>query len=481
MLKRRTFLKALVAAGVAPAGFLEARELISKNSFAIPPLEKGRREGKDLYFELSLQKGLAQLLPSGNPKTKTYGINLPYLGTTLRAKKGDKVHIKVTNRLDETSTLHWHGMKLPADADGGPHQPIKPGDSWLSEFKIIQNASTLWYHSHQLHQTGRQVWQGLAGLFIIDDDESLKSGLPNEYGVDDIPVVIQDREFYQDGSFSYINSMHDKMMGKRGNVILVNGVMRPVLKTDKSLLRLRILNGSNARIYNLAFDDDREFYIIASDGGLLEKSIKAREFRLAPAERVEILVNLSDGKKPILMNKPSKAFANQRDMMSMVYGGIAKYDIFQIDASGSKKESVNIPTNLTLHKKIEPIENKRYFDMQMAMGPMMMFKDPFAINGKSMNMNRIDEVVKAGSKEMWIVKNSSMMPHPFHVHNAQFKIVDGTGHESGYKDTVLVGPNSEVKLLIEFPNYKDEKLPYMYHCHILEHEDQGMMGQFITV
>ena len=173
--------------------FWKPRELISQNSFAVPPLEKGRREGKDLYFELSLQKGLAQLLPSGNPKTKTYGVNLPYLGTTLRAKKGDNVHIKVANRLDETSTLHWHGMKLPAAADGGPHQPIKPGDSWLSEFKIIQNASTLWYHSHQLHQTGRQVWQGLAGLFIIDDDESLKSGLPNEYGVDDIPVVIQDR------------------------------------------------------------------------------------------------------------------------------------------------------------------------------------------------------------------------------------------------------------------------------------------------
>ena len=145
------------------------------------------------FFDLDIRSGKSAILP--NRLTATLGINQKFMGVTLRANKGDRVHIKVKNNYRRTSTLHWHGAKLPAKADGGPHQPIKPNQTWLSEFEIIQPAATLWYHSHQMHETGSQVYQGLAGMFIIDDDESKNLGLPSDYGVDDFPVIIQDKDF----------------------------------------------------------------------------------------------------------------------------------------------------------------------------------------------------------------------------------------------------------------------------------------------
>ena len=491
MLLRRQFIQAIIAIVIFPKRFLQAKGFLSLNVFKVPSLELGKREGKDVYFDLTIQSGLSQILPT--KKTKTWGINQSFLGVTLRANKGDRVHIKVKNNLHETTTLHWHGMKLPAKFDGGPHQPIDPGASWLSKYTIIQPAATTWYHSHQLHKTGKQVYQGLAGLFIIDDNEAKTLDLPSEYGVDDFPVIIQDREFNSDGSFVYDNSIHDKMMGKTGNVILVNGVVNPVLKTKKSLIRLRILNASNARIYHLAFDDNRPFHIIGSDGGLLEKTLKSSTITLSPAERVEVLIDVSDRGLPILIHQPRQHSMSGMGMgmMGMMSGGNESFNIFQINASGAKNTQAVIPEKLVSHQKTDKkVNKKRYFELQMKMGMkvmvMMMFGNKvFRINGKAMDINRIDEVVKAGSSEIWIIENKSVMAHPFHIHNAQFKIISKKGsiseHETGFKDTVLIQPNDVVELLIHFPMYKDEKVPYMYHCHILEHEDQGMMGQFVTV
>jgi Putative multicopper oxidases len=193
MLSRRQFIQSILAFAALPGQLLQAKGFLSPNSFRVPPLELGNRSGKDVYFDLDIRSGKSAILP--NKFTPTLGINQKFLGVTLRANKGDRVHIKVKNNYQKTSTLHWHGAKLPAKADGGPHQPIKPNSTWLSEFEIIQPAATLWYHSHQMHKTGPQVYHGLAGMFIIDDDESKKLNLPSEYGVDDFPVIIQDKDF----------------------------------------------------------------------------------------------------------------------------------------------------------------------------------------------------------------------------------------------------------------------------------------------
>lgn len=485
MLSRRLFIQTILAAIALPKRILFANGLLSNNAFKFPSLDFGKRNGRDVYFNLNIQQGFSDII--ANKKTKTWGINQDFLGVTLQANKGDRVHIKVTNHLHQTTTLHWHGMKLPANADGGPHQPIEPKQTWLSEFDIIQPAATTWYHSHQLHKTGEQVYQGLAGLFIINDEVSNAMQLPSEYGVDDFPVIIQDRDFNRDGSFSYINSMHDKMMGKLGNVVLVNGVIKPVLNTKKPLIRLRILNGSNARTYHLSFDDNRHFYIIGSDGGLLEKIVKSNSITLSPSERMEILVDITDGTSTTLRHKSANDSMGGMGMgmMNRMMGGAEDFNILQINASKIDKTQFKLPEKLASHPQInKKITQKRYFDLQMKMGPMMMLGNAFSINGKTMNINRIDEVVKAGSTEVWVVKNSSMMAHPFHIHNVQFKIISKPNikpYERGFKDTVLIEPNSIVELLIEFPSYKDRKNPYMYHCHILEHEDQGMMGQFVVV
>jgi bilirubin oxidase len=495
MLNRRRFIQSILAIALLPKQFLQAKGFLSDNAFQVPPLELGSRVGKDVYFDLSIQSGKSAILPKR--LTPTLGINQAFLGVTLRANRGDRVHIKVKNNIDRTTTLHWHGAKLPAKADGGPHQPIKPSGTWLSEFDIIQPAATLWYHAHQMHKTGEHVYHGLSGLFIVDDKASQALNLPSDYGVDDFPVIIQDKDFNQDGSFQYLGDFREKLMGKKGETVLVNGVISPVLKITKSLIRLRILNGSNARIYHLNFDDKRPFHIIASDGGLLEKPIMAHSIKLAPAERAEILVDISDGKMPVLRHKThmQKSANRMSGMMTMqsMQGKKQEFDIFQIDARNVSHSDKKIPNNLVKHNRLsmQSISNKRVFKLQMKMGPMLMLgalsnsHDLLKINGKSMDINRVDEVVKAGSTELWEIENTSMMPHPFHIHNVQFKIVsrrgEVKGHELGFKDVVLVRPHETVQVLIKFPEFSDAKTPYMYHCHILEHEDLGMMGQFVVV
>lgn len=482
MLSRRQFIQAGLAISLLPKQVLSAGRRIFGNAFKVPQLEEGRREGKNVYFDLNIQSGLSHILPKLT--TPTLGINQSFLGVTLKANKGDRVFIKVKNNINKTTTLHWHGMKLPAKADGGPHQPIAPNQTWKTQFDIIQPAATLWYHSHQMHKTGEQVYHGLSGLFIIDDKHAQALNLPNAYGVDDLPMIIQDKTFNNNGSFSYIGSMMDRMMGKKGNIVLVNGVINPILKAKKSLLRFRILNGSNAKTYHLTFNDNRPFYIIASDGGLLEKSIKVNKIRLAPAERIEILVRVSDGSMPILKHIAGQGMGMGMGMMG---NGDKNRDILQIDGSHAVKSNHTIPYKLVKHNnpKKSQVVKERKMVLQMKMGPMAMMGNPFTINGKAMDFNRIDEVVKAGSTEIWHIENQSMMAHPFHIHDVQFKIIAKKGgilgHELGFKDVVLVNSGETISVIMQFPKFSDAKTPYMYHCHILEHEDRGMMGQFVVV
>jgi len=487
-LSRRLFLKISGAALLVPE-ILSAQNRARNfsKSFQVPPLYSGTKKGNDVFFDLTLQKGKQSFLP--NLHTETFGINGNYLGPTLRISKGDTAHITVKNQIGETSTLHWHGMTLPAKMDGGPHQPIQHGASWKSEFEIRQPASTLWYHSHQLHKTAEQVYKGLAGFFILDDEESKSLDLPSNYGVDDIPVVLQDREFNDDGSFNYDPSMHEKMRGKRGDQILINGVIAPVLKAEKSLLRFRILNGSNARIYNLVFDDQRHFHVIAGDCGLLAEPVSVQHVELAPGERVEILVDVSDGKPALLKNLD---ISTSRSSARLIEGmeSLKQEALFRIDSEKAQKSAHQIPGTLMtqpVHAQ-ESVAKVRRMSLNMKMGLFMLFggNEMFSINGKSMDMERIDEVVQTNSLEIWELTNHSSMAHPFHIHNVQFQVLNRNNtvpkpHESGLKDTILVNPNDRIKILIPFPDYSDPETPYMYHCHILEHEDGGMMGQFVVV
>jgi len=371
--------------------------------------------------------------------------------------------------------------------DGGPRQSINTGGIWKPEWTVNQQASMQWFHSHQHNKTGEQVYQGVAGLFYIDDEVSKKMDIPKDYGVDDIPLIIQDRNFNNDGSFRYVSNMHEGMAGIQGDNILVNGVVRPRHKVAHRQMRLRLLNGSNARIYNLQFSDNRKFTQIASDGGFLENPVELTEIRLAPAERAEILVEFGTNDDVMLSHKPiPSSGAGGMGMMSGANND-RPFGVMRFVSEEVGGDLASLPTQLVSLPDWLPSKavKTRYFDLDMAMGPQMMMGGGITINNKSYDMNRIDEVIKLNDIEIWEFKNNSPMPHPMHIHDIQFRILSRNGakpplNERGLKDTVLVQPKEKVQVITQFTDYADDKEPYMFHCHNLEHEDRGMMGQFIV-
>jgi FtsP/CotA-like multicopper oxidase with cupredoxin domain len=474
-LTRRKTLGLLAIGGGAAAfgGYSWSRGNFSgpPRALAIPPQDQGVVRNGARQFDLAMGRWVSQFFDNIN--TPTFGINGAYLGPTLRMRKGETVRMKVQNDIGRASTLHWHGMHLPARSDGGPHQVVQNGTGWVSEFEVKQNAATVWYHSHMVPETGFQVNQGLAGMILIEDEQSGNLGLPDSYGVDDIPLVLQDRRFAPDGSFEYMTSMHDRMMGMRGDKLLVNGTYNPYFIARSDTLRLRVLNGSNARFYTLAFDDGRIFSQIASDGGLLERPNDISQITLGPGERAELIVDVSDGTPAMLQNRTS------------IQGVIRSFDVLDIRPDTNRTRAKTIPSRLITLPKPDPgvavRTRKLVLGMERRMGGGKM-----TINGQEMALDRIDQVVRVGTSEIWEIDNPTVLPHPIHIHDVQFRILDRNGAlpslgEQGLKDTVVVYPGEKVRVLLSFADYTDPDRPYMYHCHILEHEDAGMMGQFTVV
>lgn len=489
-LSRRALLKtgaaSLGLAAVAPLAVFAGSHSSSRQPLRIPPLDAGQMVDGQRKFDLTVGHG--EMAFFADLKTKTMGINGDYLGPVLRFRAGEKVQLNVSNAMEEATTLHWHGFNLPAAADGGPHQVVAPGGDWTAEFEVREKASTMWYHSHLMGKTADQVWAGVAGMIIIDDEEADALDLPSSYGVDDFPVVLQDRAFNSSGQIPYRVNMHSRNMGMSGDVALVNGTVAPYLDVTTSLVRLRLLNGSNSSIYTLAFTDGRAFKQIASDGGLLAAPADTKMVRLAPGERAEIVVDMSD-QTPAMLRSFLPA-GQSGGMGRMMQGGGPEMDFLELRPSASLNASPALPANLTdlPAPNFDDATNSRQFTLQMqGMGMLNVFTGGgFTINGKSMDPSYINEVVKMGETEVWQISNASMMAHPFHIHNTQFRILARNGAaphagEAGRKDTVLVDPGETVDILIRFDHYTNETLPYMYHCHILEHEDAGMMGQFVVV
>jgi FtsP/CotA-like multicopper oxidase with cupredoxin domain len=236
----------------------------------------------------------------------TCGYSAPVLGPVIRLRRGEQVEMTVENALDIDTTVHWHGLLLPSSADGGPHQIIKPGDTWRPVLEIAQPAATAWFHPHLHRDTGRQVYMGLAGMIIIDDGTDARLDLPRTYGVDDLPIILQDRSFDSDGSLVYELDSLQIIYGGRGDTIIVNGAIAPFAKVPSGLVRLRLLNAANAQNFQLRFSDRRKFHVIASDSGFLSRPVEVAELRISPAERFEILVDFADGRPVVLETGPDE-------------------------------------------------------------------------------------------------------------------------------------------------------------------------------
>jgi FtsP/CotA-like multicopper oxidase with cupredoxin domain len=425
----------------------------------------GQREHGRKIYDLTPQTGRTAFA-AGKP-TETWGINGAYLGPTLRAKRGDRVAMRVRNALPQPTTLHWHGMHLPAAADGGPHQPIARGATWSPEWTVEQGAATLWYHPHPEGATADQVYRGLAGMFIVDDPAVDRLALPHRYGIDDIPLIVQDKRLHDDGSLD-LGSGPISPTGRLGDTILVNGTPGAYLAVHDERVRLRILNASDARIYNVAFADGRPFQLIATDGGLLVQPKTLRHIQLSPGERAEVVASFRPGERVVLRSLEPELGANFLDRRFA--GGDDSFDMLDLRAGRSLRASPPVPRQLTPEPRVARATATRRFRLGGT-----------SINGRDMDMERIDALVARAATEIWEVTNGSGRPHNFHVHGVTFRVLGAAQPAlTGPKDTVYVPPGDTVRLLVRLPGYADEHAPYMFHCHVLRHEDSGMMGQFLA-
>lgn len=469
MLKRREFLtlSSITALWIITGCNSKAESSSSNIAMARPlPIPKllipKNKDGVN-HYDLFVQEATHNFF--NGILTKTFAINSTYLGPTLLMQNGDTVSINYKNTLNEVITMHGHGMHVPPSMDGTAHQPISPGQTWSATYTVKQKACTNWYHPHTMDKTAEHVYKGLAGLIIIEDEESKVLDLPKRYGIDDIPLVLQDRNF-SNGQIDYDPSMPDIMHGYTADTFIANGAIEPILDVEAKEVRFRILNGSNSSIYELGFSDERSFKQIATDNSFLESPIEMTRVTLSPAERVEIVVDFS-------------AILNQ----SIIFKDFTHNKTFvTVNVNKSAALTTKLPNKLTTLTKLDPNTAKktRSFVLSGMMGNLK-------INGRSMNINRINENVPLNEVEIWEITNDMMVDHNFHIHATHFMIIERNGssvkvaaNEKGYKDVVYIPAFESVKFIVKMVDYANATVPYMYHCHFLEHEDAGMMGQFIV-
>ena len=438
-------------------------------------------------FNLNLVDTFKQIVPTGN-QTITAGINNNFWGPTLIFNQGDTVHLNVRNSLNDSTTVHWHGMHLPAVMDGGPHQVIPPGTLWQPYWKVTNNAATYWYHPHLHMETEHQITKGLGGLIIVRDPIESALPLPRTYSVDDIPLVLTDRDISTSNQFTDV---------PYGDSMMVNGTLRPQYSIPAQVVRFRILNAAIERSYNIGFSDNRQFYVITTDGGLVNAPIAVTRFIISVGERVEILVNCSGQSGTVVDLKAfnstlqngvpgSENFTNGPFANAL---GRIDFNILHLTIGVATANSINaIPTSLTTNTFYSEASSNqtRIVTITDSTGvPNILGPNAFILNHRLFNINTIDYNVPLNNTEIWQIISTSAICHPFHIHDVEFYILTRNGIppssvEQGWKDVVLVKGGETVRFITKFDDYSDVIHPFMFHCHIALHEDEGMMGQFIV-
>jgi FtsP/CotA-like multicopper oxidase with cupredoxin domain len=488
MLTRRKLLaaSALTGAAILTRSAPPLRAAAFETPLPVPQLIDAAANGNRVA--LTIGQGRHAYWP-GHP-VAAHGYSAPVLGPVIRLQRGQSTEFTVENRMQRPTTVHWHGLVIPSEVDGGPHNDVRPGGTWKPTLHIDQPETTAWFHPHPHGETAPQVYSGLAGLIIVEDGTGARLGLPRDYGVDDLPLILQDRWFDRSGAPVYRPGPMEIMMGYRGDTLVTNGVVAPVASVPASLVRLRLLNGANARFFDLRFSDGRTFHVIASDGGYLAAPVAMRALTVAPGERYEILVDFTGGRDVVLTTGPDE----NTPMMGMMGGSppLSSAAIVKFVVDRSKPAAVtSIPSALVDVPALDrsKVAARRQFVLNdMMMGGMMGgmgFRGgagpAMAINGRPFDMERIDVATRLGTMELWEI-GSQMMAHPFHVHGTQFQILSLNGrtpptHLRGWKDTVVVAREAQILVPLTQPGSRER--PFMYHCHILEHEDAGMMGQYV--
>jgi FtsP/CotA-like multicopper oxidase with cupredoxin domain len=443
----------------------------------------------------------AATLPHGAGEAEFWTVQGQVPGPTLRFRRGDTARITLLNELPESTILHWHGLDVPEAADGHPRLAIAPGERYEYAFEVADRPGTYWYHPHTHERTAPQTYRGMAGFLIIEDDEEEALGLPT--GAYDLPLLLQDKRIGPDGGPEYQPAMGpDLMLGYLGDTPYVNGAPGGAVEVRRARYRLRLLNGSNARIFDLGLVGGGPFTLIGADGGLRSRTDSVDRLMLATGERADVLVDFSRFAPGERITLRSHAFTVP-GMMGMMGGGPgmgmgrggmgrgmgggmrglpqgAEMDLVDfVVGSGPAEEAPPLPDRLSgiAAPSVDPDAPRRTFRFES----MMM---QHAINGRSFDMERVDARVPLGRQEVWELVNDSGLPHPVHVHAGQFRVVSRSGGrgrimpwESGPKDTVLVLPGERVEIAVRFTRHPGL---FLMHCHNLEHEDAGMMMNFLV-
>jgi len=449
------------------------------------------------------------------------------LNPTLLARPGDEIKLRMVNRLKQPTIIHWHGLTNDERNDGFGNYQVDPGKGFDYAFTVRDRAANYWYHPHPHDIAGEQAYKGLAGLLIVkdDDEEKLARALDLAVGVTDIPLVIQDRSFNFEGKLEYKLSREQMFAGFLGEEIPVNLTVRPYFDAARRIYRFRILNGSNARSYRLAFAQGKrllDYYLIGTDGGLLEQPQKVREAFIGAAQRLDVLLDLraASGSEPVFLKslafdpmhnesideksgKPAAgAMQGMGAMPGMQSGGAGPHaahaggglmdgmeiSLLQINIKSSAEYKRQIPSQLSQLPKLAAAAGE---PRRLTLGHDR--KGNWNINGWRFNMHETPVTVQRGAREIWLLRNNrASMPHPMHIHGFQFRVLERRDspaqvkalatrnngllpQDMGLLDTVLVWPGESVRIALDFSHPFSGDQTYMFHCHNLEHEDTGMM------
>lgn len=463
---------------------VSALTVVSQNPLNIPDTLHGPN------YDLTLQEGTTQFY--GTTQTNTMGANGTLLGPTLIMEKGEMISITVNNQLQDTTTIHWHGMHVAPEDDGGPHSVIPPNTTWNPQFEVMDSAGLFWYHPHLHMHTNEHVSKGIAGMIIVKDAAEAALTLPRTYGVDDFPLVLQTKGFDATGQIEWMSHLDTTFM--------VNGTRDAYLDAPAQMVRFRVLNGSSQRVYKLGLSNNQAFSLIGTDGGLLEAPVSLTRYQVAPGQRADIIVDLSalQGQNIQLVNYGSEIAsatygAAQPGMMAQLtlpgydsnpLNG-ADFTLLDINVGAPTAGAVTtipsalIPYNPLSESMANVTRNLTFTTQQNIVGPFM-------INNTTFDMEVINYTVPLGNIEIWSFTNQTPIAHPFHIHDVQFYILDINGNPppaelSGLNDVILIpGGMGTARFIAQFNDFANDTIPYMYHCHMLQHEDSGMMGQFIV-
>jgi spore coat protein A len=482
-------------------------------------------DGTTKYFEVQMAE-IKQQLHRDLPETTVWGYGDPrdpmgtsFPGPTFEAYKGENIVVTWKNNLandsktphylkidpmalkyihgatnDRKAVVHLHGGHIPADVDGDPEATFLPGTEKVYDYPISQQAATLWYHDHSLGNTRLNVYMGLAGFFLVRDDnetfmiEESHLPAPEQH---EIPLVLQDRIIKANGKLSYDAIFDDMFLG---DVLLVNGKVWPYLDVERRKYRFRVLNGSNSRAYTLQLPGNEPFHQIGTDGGFLPHPVELTELTLTPGERADIVIDFSqfgggdDVVDVVLMNTAPPLFGHPKEEKEKDIKDVLQFKV----QPGEISNDIELLNNLVTGGKIQPISQDgaviRDFKLDDFPDPDLGSK--WLINGKG--YNEITEKIEPGAVEIWNFINKSSHLHPMHLHLVQFQVlsrhkkVEGgyidigvDDNEMGWKDTVRVAGKEIVSVIAKFPEDKALFGNFPYHCHILEHEDHEMMRQFV--